>query len=102
MTKTIASRRRELRALEGAPLEDFLRTKLASASAASNLVWMVLKGRTVEVISDFNDQQFGRSKKSLKGKRFEITNAFTDGGEIVVWLKGCDCGAELWKDVKLI
>lgn len=75
---------------------------LEVARVAERSITALLVGRTVEVISNFNDQQFGRCKPSLKGKRFTIHHAFVDDGGVTVWLEGCHCGAGLWEDVILV
>jgi hypothetical protein len=72
------------------------------ARHAERSITALLVGRTVEVISNFNDQQYGRSKPTLKGKRFTVHNAFVDDGHVTVWLEGCHCGARLWEDVVLV
>lgn len=66
----------------------------------------MLKGKTVEIISDFNDQPIGRSKPSLKGKRYKIRHASADHmimeGEIHLWCVGLQCLPKLWKDAVLV
>lgn len=64
----------------------------------------LLKGRRVEVISDFNDQPHGRSRPSLKGKQYTIRSADMDTGwsSINLWLDGCQCATMLWTDVVLL
>jgi hypothetical protein len=102
MNMNIAQHYKKIRALSPNALNSAIKTNLEASCAASNFIYLLLRGRTAQVISDFNDQQFGRSKKSLNGKRFTIENAMVDGGTVTVWLKGCRCGAELWKDVEVI
>lgn len=79
-----------------------VRHNLDAAVTSERNITALLVGRTVEVISNFNDQQFGRSKPSLKGKRFTVHHAFVDDGGVTVWLEGCHCGAGLWEDVILV
>ena len=69
------------------------------------LIEDMLKGKTVEIVSNFNDQPHGRSKPSLKGKRFAIKSAHIEtrhGGEIHVQCEGLWCFPQLWRDAVLV
>jgi hypothetical protein len=81
-----------------------LKRYIANAFRCETYVNNILRERTVEIVSDFNDQPFGRSKKSLKGKRFKVKSACLSlsEGEIHLWLDGCQCAAVLWTDARLI
>lgn len=47
-----------------------------------------LRGKTIVIISDYNGQEFGKSKRSLKGEKFVINHAvFGMTGELVVFIK---------------
>ena len=83
-------------------LDDLIREDLAMVISNEQAIGEIMRGRTVEVISDFNDQPYGRSKPSLKGKRYEVLSAFVEQGGVTVWLSGLRCGARLWEDVVLI
>ena len=83
-------------------LKRVINRNLDIAKESERCIQSLLKRRTVEVISDFNDQQYGRSKKSLKGKRFKVHHSFVECGQVTVWLEGCRCGALLWVDVVLV
>jgi hypothetical protein len=83
-------------------LERVIRRNITLFSDAERAIRALLKRRTVEIVSDFNDQPFGRSKKSLKGKRFTVIDAFPEQGGVTVWLEGLRCGARLWEDAVLV
>lgn len=44
------------------------------------------KGKWVEVTSDFNGQPFGRSKKSLRGKQFQVRTVILDRHGVTLWI----------------
>lgn len=81
-----------------------LKAQVHIAHRAQAAVNSLLQFRTVEVISDFNDQPYGRSKKSLKGQHFMVQTVILElhDKEIHLLLKGCTCGVVLWQDVKLV
>ena len=49
-------------------------------------------GRTVEIISNYNGQICGRSRPSLKGKRFKVTSAIVDIEGVYVFIEGHPVG----------
>ena len=64
-----------------------------------------LKGCTIEIVSNFNDQPHGRSKPSLKGKRYKVKGAAADlecGGRIVLWCEGLWCLPTLVRDAVIV
>jgi hypothetical protein len=69
---------------------------------AERSIKALLKRRTVEIISNFNDQLYGKSKKSLKGRRFIVDDSSVDQGRVTVFMEGVRCGAWLWEDVVLV
>lgn len=83
-------------------LKRVIEHNLTVAAESERCIGALLKQRTVEVISNFNDQQFGRSRPSLKGKRFTINGAFVEDGGVTVFLDGLRCGARLGADVALV
>lgn len=46
----------------------------------------LLKGRTVRIISNYNGQPLGSSRKSWKGREGKIKEAHVNGRDCVVWL----------------
>jgi hypothetical protein len=64
----------------------------------------LLQGQTVEIISDFRDQPFGRNKPSQKGKTVTIRSASIDEQWNIIWVFVNDCrvSAELGVDVVLL
>lgn len=48
----------------------------------------MLKGRKVRILSDYNGQDMGTSRPSLKGRVFTVTWACYDRGSVTVGLDG--------------
>lgn len=65
----------------------------------------ILRDKVIEIISDFNDQPHGRSKPSLKGKRYKVKSAHIDAsqdGEIHLFCDGLFCLPALWRDAIIV
>jgi len=61
---------------------------VGSAVAHANLK---LKGRRVRIVSDFNDQPYGRSRPSLKGKVTTISHVCVESSHSCFFLEGYLC-----------
>ena len=82
-----------------------LKILLRDIAYRDGLISDMLKGQTVEIVSNFNDQPHGRSKPSLKGKRFIVKGAYVETrheGEIHVQCEGLWCFPQLWRDAVLV
>lgn len=53
-------------------------------------------GRTATIVSDYNGQPFGTSKRSLKGQSFEVREVYITGnGQVTIFLCGLDLGLDV-------
>jgi len=86
-------------------MDEQLKKILRGIVEYDGLISDMLKGKTVEIVSNFNDQPHGRSKPSLKGKRFTVKSAYTEArheGEIHLQCDGLWCFPQLWRDAVLV
>lgn len=86
-------------------MDEQLKKLLRGIVEYDKIIGELLKGKTVEIISNFNDQPIGRSKPSLKGKRYKVTYAISkvdQGGEIHLQCEGLWCWPQLWKDAVIV
>ncbi len=67
---------------------DFL---MDSVEKEERAVKLLLIGRKAKILSKFNDQQYGSSRKSLTGKVYSIKSIFYDEGNYLVKFDECDC-----------
>lgn len=82
-----------------------LRALLATAVRLEADINRALAGKSVEITSNFNDQPHGRSKPSLKGKRFIVKFAHMETrkeGEIHLSCEGLWCFPQLWRDAEIV
>ncbi|KKK88912.1 hypothetical protein LCGC14_2738380 [marine sediment metagenome] len=66
-----------------------------------NTAQAMMIGKQVKILSDFNGQPYGRSKKSLKGKTFFVISVEIDRFQIWLFLKDMRCGIDS-KEVEFI
>jgi hypothetical protein len=65
-----------------------LLARIASQKEADHELRGMCNGRMVRITADYNGQPFGCSRPNLKGKEFEVRNAFFDDHSITLWLEG--------------
>ncbi len=59
-----------------------------SVRAAEEKARSLVLGRRVRIVSAYNGQPFGRSRKPLTGKVFEVVGVSLDGSAFSLWLSG--------------
>jgi membrane protein implicated in regulation of membrane protease activity len=61
-------------------------------SKLKNIVRKKLKGRTIKIVSDYNGQPYGSSKKSIKGSIWRIKSVWFNGDTWGVFIDGYSVG----------
>lgn len=69
-------------------LNDFIKHNLLEIEKAEKNISNQFIGRTVRVLSRFNGQMFGRSKKPLTGQVFKVCDVSISCGRIHLLLEG--------------
>lgn len=67
---------------------DSVRNQIAKIKAIQNDAKDFLMGREVKIISQYNGQLCGRSKKPMTGRRGKIEMVDIDGQDCHVWITG--------------
>lgn len=68
--------------------DNIIKHNLAEIEKAEKNISDQFIGRTVRVLSRFNGQMFGRSKKPLTGRTFKVTHVSTSCGRVHLLLEG--------------
>ena len=55
----------------------------------------LVKGKTIKILSDYNGQPYGQSKRSLKGECFTVTGSTVESDGIWLYIKEHNVGLNI-------
>lgn len=68
----------------------FVKSRAEEISRIEFNIKSAIVGRVVRVMSNYNGQPYGRSRKSLKGLEAKVHSAIVEFGKVYIWLEGYD------------
>lgn len=69
-----------------------IRALMATIRQAQQGAALLLRGRKVRIVSDYNGQPYGHSRPSMRGRLGEIVLVHMTGEDCEVWLKDLQYG----------